>query len=93
MRSRRGPRRRPRSFAPAAGLDATAVRRVWSWRSRPRCGSAAAAPRRCWSTPPCGRSTWGDTSSWLSRLPLARRLEQRNTDVISEALRAVLGVR
>ncbi|MBC3194205.1 DNA polymerase III subunit gamma and tau [Pseudonocardia sp. C8] len=79
--------------APAAGsLDATAVRRVWSEilsavRQRSRSTEALLVNATV-------RAVDGDTLVLaIAAPPLARRLsEQRNTDVISEALRAVLGV-
>jgi DNA polymerase-3 subunit gamma/tau len=79
---------------PAAGaLDAAAVRRVWP-------EVLAAAKQRSRSTEALlvnatVRAVDGDQLLLtIESAPLARRLsEQRNTDVIAEALHAVLGVR
>ncbi|WP_344023304.1 hypothetical protein [Pseudonocardia kongjuensis] len=76
----------------AASLDATAVRRVWpeilaAVRKRSRSTEALLVNATV-------RAVDGDTLVLaIGAPPLARRLsEQRNTDVISDALRAVLGV-
>ncbi len=86
----------PESARPApapASLDAAAVRRVWS-------EILAAARQRSRSTEALlvnatVRAVDGDTLVLtIGSPPLARRLsEPRNTDVIAEALHAVLGVR
>ncbi|GAA4964568.1 DNA polymerase III subunit gamma and tau [Pseudonocardia tropica] len=77
----------------ASSLDATAVRRVWP-------EILAAVRRRSRSTEALlvnatVRAVDGDTLVLaIGAPPLARRLsEARNTDVIADALRAVLGVR
>ncbi|ALE75317.1 DNA polymerase III subunit gamma/tau [Pseudonocardia sp. EC080625-04] len=85
----------PSSAQPApavASLDATAVRRVWpeilaAVRQRSRSTEALLVNATV-------RAVDGDTLVLaIGAPPLARRLsESRNTDVISEALRAVLGV-
>jgi DNA polymerase-3 subunit gamma/tau len=82
-----------RAAAPGAALDATAVRRVWS-------EILAAAKQRSRSTGALMvnatvRAVDGDVLVLaIGSEPLARRLsEQRNTDVIADALHAVLGVR
>ncbi|SFN46173.1 DNA polymerase-3 subunit gamma/tau [Pseudonocardia ammonioxydans] len=76
----------------AASLDATAVRRVWpeilaAVRQRSRSTEALLVNATV-------RAVDGDTLVLaIAAPPLARRLsEQRNTDVISDALRSVLGV-
>jgi DNA polymerase-3 subunit gamma/tau len=78
---------------PPASLDAAAVRRVWS-------EILAAAKQRSRSTGALMvnatvRAVDGDVLVLtIGSEPLARRLsEQRNTDVIADALHAVLGVR
>jgi DNA polymerase-3 subunit gamma/tau len=78
---------------PPAALDAAAVRRVWS-------EILAAAKQRSRSTGALMvnatvRAVDGDVLVLaIGSEPLARRLsEQRNTDVIADALHAVLGVR
>ncbi|WP_312859800.1 DNA polymerase III subunit gamma and tau, partial [Pseudonocardia bannensis] len=82
----------PARAAVPSGLDAAAVRRVWS-------EILAAARQRSRSTEALlvnatVRSVDGDTLLLtIGSAPLARRLsDQRNTEVITEALRAVLGV-
>ncbi|ANY06493.1 hypothetical protein AFB00_09515 [Pseudonocardia sp. HH130630-07] len=85
----------PTSAQPApavSSLDATAVRRVWpevlaAVRQRSRSTEALLVNATV-------RAIDGDTLVLaIGAPPLARRLsEQRNTDVISDALRAVLGV-
>jgi len=87
-----GPNRDEPSARPAA-LDAAAVRRVWS-------EILAAAKQRSRSTGALMvnatvRAVDGDVLVLaIGSEPLARRLsEQRNTDVIADALYAVLGVR
>jgi DNA polymerase III subunit gamma/tau len=79
--------------APPTSLDAAAVRRVWS-------EILAAAKQRSRSTGALMvnatvRAVDGDVLVLtIGSEPLARRLsEQRNTDVIADALHAVLGVR
>ena len=102
-RPRRGAARRrppPRRSSPStcaaaapASFDAAAVRRVWS-------EMLAAAKQRSRSTGALlvnatVRAVEGDTIVLaIGTAPLARRLsEKRNTDVIADALHAVLGVR
>jgi DNA polymerase-3 subunit gamma/tau len=83
----------PRPPEPAATLDAAAVRRVWS-------EILAAAKQRSRSTGALMvnatvRAVDGDVLVLaIGSEPLARRLsDPRNTDVIADALHAVLGVR
>ena len=86
-------RSRPPSRPSVRALDAAAVRRVWS-------EILAAAKQRSRSTGALMvnatvRTVEGDVLVLaIGSEPLARRLsEQRNTDVIADALHAVLGVR
>jgi DNA polymerase III subunit gamma/tau len=83
----------PEPVATSATLDATAVRRVWS-------EILAAAKQRSRSTEALlvnatVRAVEGDVLVLsIGSAPLARRLsDPRNTDVIADALHAVLGVR